>query len=125
MPTKTTSIKHNTKNTKREIQENQPNSNSEEFIGVEGNKIKRLYLGGVREGVTVQLISEYTKKRGIVPTFVRLMQSKRSGTVAVRVNVNSKDVKQALENDFWPNHVYVREWLSKEKWSKKNDRHKN
>ena len=61
------------------------------------------------------------EKRGIVPTFVRLMQSKRSGTMAIRINVNTKDVKQALENDFWPNHVYVREWLSKEKWSKKND----
>ena len=58
------------------------------------------------------------EKRGIIPTFVRLMQSKRSGTVAVRVNVNTKDVKQALENDFWPNHVYVREWLS----AKKNGR---
>ena len=102
-----------------EIQDDQPNSNREEFVGVERNKIKPLYLGGVREGVTVQLISEYMEKRGIVPTFVRLMQSKRSGTVAVRVNVNTKDVKQALENDFWPNHVYVREWLSKEKWSKK------
>ena len=42
-----------------EIQQDQPNSNSEEFVGVERNKIKRLYLGGVREGVTVQLISEY------------------------------------------------------------------
>ena len=36
-----------------EIQEGQPNSNREEFVGVERNKIKRLYLGGVREGVTV------------------------------------------------------------------------
>ena len=91
------------KTQKSEIQKDQPNSNtSEEFVGVERNKIKRLYLqlGGVREGVTVQLISEYMEKRGIIPTFVRLMQSKRSGTVAVRVNVNTKDVKQALENDF-------------------------
>ena len=34
------------------------------FVGVEKRRIKRLYLGGVREGVTDNLISNYIKKKG-------------------------------------------------------------
>ena len=81
------------------------------FVGVERKRIKRLYLGGVREGVTEKLISDYMNKKGITPTFVRLMKSKK-GTVAVRVNVLNEDFERALVNEFWPNHVYAREWIS-------------
>jgi hypothetical protein len=96
------------------------NDNHDLFVGVEKRRIKRLYLRGVCEGVTDKLISNYINKKGITPTFVRLMKSKRKGTVAVRVNVLSEDFDRALEKDFWPKHVYVREWLSKQKWINKN-----
>lgn len=96
------------------------NASDDLFIRVEKRRIKRLYLGGVREGVTVNLISNYINKKGITPTFVRLMRSKRKGTVAVRVNVLSEDFERASQQDFWPKHVYVREWLSNQKWVNKN-----
>ena len=90
------------------------------FVGVERRRIKRLYLGGVREGATEKLISEYMTKKGINPTFVRLMKSKRIGTVAVRVNVLNEDFERASAKHFWPRHVYAREWISKQKWLHKS-----
>ena len=92
-----------------------------DFVGVQKHKIKRLYLGGVREGVNEQSITNYMGKKGISPTFIRLFKSKRKGTVAVRVNVKTVNFERASDNDFWPKHVYAREWLSKPKWLNKNN----
>ena len=99
------------------------NESSEEmdFVGVQKHKVRRLYLGGVREGVNEQTITNYMQKRGISPTFMRLFKSKRKGTVAVRVNVKSADFERVSDNEFWPKHVYAREWLSKAKWLNKNN----
>ena len=79
------------------------------FVGVERRRIKRLYLGGMREGATEKLISGYMTKKGINPTFVRLIKSKRIGTVAVRVNVLNDNFERASAKDFWPRQVYARE----------------
>ena len=68
----------------------------ESLVGVERKRIKQLYLVGVREGATEKLVSNYMNKKGITPTFVRLMKSKRKGTVAVRVNVLNDDFERAL-----------------------------
>ena len=99
------------------------NESSEEmdFVGVQKHKVRRLYLGGVREGVNEQTITNYMHKKGISPTFMRLFKSKRKGTVAVRVNVKSADFERVSDNEFWPKHVYAREWLSKAKWLNKNN----
>ena len=99
------------------------NESSEEmdFVGVQKHKVRRLYLGGVREGVNEQTITNYMQKKGISPTFMRLFKSKRKGTVAVRVNVKSADFERVSDNKFWPKHVYAREWLSKAKWLNKNN----
>lgn len=90
------------------------------FVGVERRSIKRVYLGGVREGVNVGLITTFMERKGTSPTFVRLFSSKRKGTVAVRVNVNKEDFDRVLENEFWPEHVYARPWVSKQNWLKKS-----
>jgi hypothetical protein len=105
-----------------ETAKNQASTNGSEsdFIGVEKHRTKQLYLGGVHEGVNEQLIVNYMEKKGISPTFVRLFKSKRKGTVAVRVNVKLSDFETVSVNDFWPKHVYAREWISKQKWLKKN-----
>ena len=99
------------------------NESSEEtdFVGVQKHKVKRLYLGGVREGVNEQTITNYMQKKGISPTFMRLFKSKRKGTVAVRVNVKLADFERVSDNEFWPKHVYAREWVSKAKWLNKNN----
>jgi hypothetical protein len=59
------------------------------------------------------------EKKGISPTFVRLFKSRRKGTVAIRVNVKLSDFQTVSDNDFWPKHVYAREWISKQKLLKK------
>jgi hypothetical protein len=60
-----------------ETAKNQASTNGSEsnFIGVEKHRIKRLYLGGVHEGVNEQLIVNHMEKKGISPSFVRLFKS--------------------------------------------------
>jgi hypothetical protein len=87
---------------------------------VERRNTKRLYLGGVKDGVHASTIKEIMKGKGIQPTFVRMMKSRRSGTVAVRINVKVSDIKEILEPNFWPKNVYARELLSKDKWEKRS-----
>jgi hypothetical protein len=95
-------------------------ADSKEFIGVERRNTKRLYLGGVKDGVHASTIKEFMQGKGVQPTFVRMMKSRRSGTVAVRINVRAADIKEILEPNFWPKNVYAREWLSKDKWEKRS-----
>ena len=92
------------------------NVNDVQFVGVERQRIKRVFLGGIREGVSSEKIREYMMKRNINPTFVRLMQSKRKGTTSVRINVVAKDFDVVKESPFWPDRVYARPWLSLAKW---------
>ena len=63
-----------------ETAKNQASTNGSEsnFIGVEKHRIKRLYLGGVHEGVNEQLIVNHMEKKGISPTFVRLLKAMRN-----------------------------------------------
>ena len=61
------------------------------------------------------------QEKGIFPTFVRLCNSKRKGTVAVRINVKNDDFERVSENDFWPEYVYSRPWLSNQNWINKNE----
>ena len=77
-------------------------------------------VGGVKDGVHASTINEFMQGKGVQPTFVRMMKSRRSGTVAVRINVRAADIKEILEPNFWPKNVYAREWLSKDKWEKRS-----
>jgi hypothetical protein len=61
------------------------------------------------------------QEKGIFPTFVRLFNSKQKGTVAVLINVKNDDFEHVSENDFWPEYVYSRPWLSKQNWITKNE----
>lgn len=90
-----------------------------DFIGVERKYTKRIYLGGVKQGVDVEKIDKYITDRGVNPSVIRLLASKRIGTVAVKINVPAKDFEALLKKDFWPANIYVRPWLSVNKWSEK------
>lgn len=93
---------------------------SSEFVGVERRRTKRIYLGGVKDCVKSETIKHFMEEKGIYPTFIRTMKSKRKGTVAVRINIKTNDLKTVLESDFWPKNVYAREWLSKVGWEKRS-----
>ena len=92
------------------------NANENAFIGVEWRYIKRIYLGGVKDGFEAHAIKEFMEQKGVHPTFVRMMKSKRKETVGVRINVIAVDLKVTLETGFWPKNINAREWLSKERW---------
>ena len=53
---------------------------------------------------------------GVHPIFVRMMKSKRKGTVGGRINVIAPNSKVTLESSFWPNNIFAGEWLSKQRW---------
>jgi hypothetical protein len=71
-----------------------------DFVGVQRQKIKRISLGGVREGTNANVNKRYMQEKGISPTFVRLFNSKRKGTVAVRINVKNDEFERVSEDDF-------------------------
>ena len=108
-------------NTNFEEDQESPDTEKEttDFVGVQRQKIKRIYLGGVH--ATANVIKQYMQEKGIFPTFVRLFNSKRKGTVAVLINVKNDDFEHVSENDFWPEYVYSRPWLSKRNWINKNE----
>ena len=53
------------------------------------------------------------------PSVIRLLPSKRKGTVAVKINGFATDFETVLKNEFCPINVYVRPWLSVNKWFEK------
>ena len=110
----------NTDNSQQKELDNASSTSLKEFIGVERRHIKRVYLGGVKDGVDASTIKNFMQEKSVKPTFVRMMKSKRKGTVAVRINVIASDLNKILETSFWPKNVYAREWLSKDKWEKRS-----
>jgi hypothetical protein len=95
---------------------NRVDSSDTEFVGIQRKAVKHIFLGGIKEGVTTQKIVQYMKHRGIEPTFVRLMKSKRKGTTSACVNVFVKDFDTVKESKFWPEGVCARLWLSQVIW---------
>ena len=87
-----------------------------EFVGVRKLNIKRVYLGGVKEGVNEGKIRQFMENKGVIPTFIRILKSRRKGTIAVRVNVKYENFDQVCKNDFWPTNIYARPWISGRKW---------
>ena len=86
------------------------------FFDVERRYIKRRYFGGVTDGIEAHAIKEFMEKKGVHPIFVRMMKSKRKGTVGGRINVIAPNLKVTLESGFWPNNIFAGEWLSKQRW---------
>ena len=50
---------------------------------MERRYIKRIYLGGVKDGVEAHAIREFMEQKGVRLTFVRMMKSKQKGTVGL------------------------------------------
>ena len=83
-----------------------------EFVGVRKLNIKRVYLGGVKEGVNKGKIRQFMENKGVIPTFIRILKSRRKGTIAVCVNVKYENFDQVCKNDFWLTDIYARPWIS-------------
>ena len=47
------------------------------------------------------------ENKGVIPTFIRILKSRRKATIAVRVNVKYKNFDQVRKNDFWPTDIYA------------------
>ena len=48
--------------------------------------------------------------------WLQVKNSKRKGSVAVRINVKNDDFDRVSENNFWPKYVYCRPWFSRQNW---------
>ena len=88
----------NTDNSQQKELDNASSTSLKEFICVERRHIKRVYLGGVKDGVDASTIKNFMQEKSVKPTFVRMMK----GTVVERINVIASDLNKILETSFWP-----------------------
>ena len=68
----------------------------------------------MKDGAEAHAIKEFMEQKGVHRTFVRMMKSKRKGTVWVRINVIAAELM-----GFRPENIYAPELLSKERWEKR------
>lgn len=92
------------------------------FVGVERKrrKVKRFFLSGIAENVTVDQIYDFLKRRNIIPTHLKTFISKRKGTIGAKLNVLYSDSSNILDAGFWPKYVSCKPWLTKSRLEKVN-----
>lgn len=90
---------------------------SDGFVGVKRkrNNTRRFFISGIDECVNVDVVSRYLGERGIKFSLLKLFKSKRKGTVSGKLHV-----RLVLQDNFWPQHVFCRPWLSKAKFEESN-----
>ena len=71
------------------------------------------YLRDVSPESIAHDIADYCVKRGVRVSNCRILSSRRFGTVAARLSVAKIDAENTglLSEGFWPEHIYVREWV--------------
>ena len=74
-------------------------------------RTKAFFVGGIDEQIHPDVIVHFLNRRGINPTLVKLLRSRRQGTVSAKVNVHAVHARAVLGKFFWPNGVYCRPWV--------------
>lgn len=98
-----------------EVEVERGDSSDGPFIGVERKrrKVKRFFLSGIAENVTINQMYDYLKSRNIFPTHLRTFSSKRKGTIGAKLNVLYSDSSKVLQTGFWPKFISCKPWLTK------------
>ena len=83
---------HQKQGTTKQFQECDNELAGDSFSGVERrrNKIKSFFLSGIAENVTEGKVLSYLKERNVIPTQIRIIHSRRKGTLSAKVNIPSK-----------------------------------
>lgn len=98
------------------------NNTSLQFKGVPSKKkVSRFYIGGIdkRYG-SEQCIREYLSERMIRATHVRYFERPRKRTAAAQVNVIMDDSSKVRDPNFWPSGIFMKPWLSWEKFTREH-----
>ena len=85
----------------------------------EDNKERETYVGLTETSFKTRYLNHTSSfrnaKRGIKFSLLKLFKSKRKGTVSGKLHV-----RLVLQDNFWPQHVFCRPWLSKAKFEESN-----
>ena len=75
-------------------------------------KIGKFYIGNIELDVSEEIIVEYLCKRGVSPTFVKLMKNRVHTYIqGAQINVPGDQIYIVEKQEFWPKPIYVREWI--------------
>lgn len=110
----------NTGNRKRAPRPRNYNYDSTTYIGNHTNngriKVKRYYIGCISRKSTEEGLRQFLYDCGVKPVELQMFRS-RSGNKAAKLTVPSQHGEILEDRAIWPDFVYCRQWLSKEKWS--------
>ena len=84
----------------------------DDFIEVRNFSHSRLfYVGNIGEEGTLDKIHSYLHRRNVVPLQLRIIQSRQTGLHAAKIRIHIDDTPVILQRGFWPDGVYVRQWI--------------
>ena len=76
---------------------------------------KRFFLSGIDENVKESQICPYLAEKNIVLSKVSMFQSKRRGTISVKIHIPSDFSSLVLSENFWPKFICCKLWEQKGK----------
>ena len=76
-----------------------------------GDRILDIYVGGCNNGCTVENVTSYCNKNGIVIKKCELLTSASEWTKSFKVSATQDDREKLLDGDFWPQGIYVRKFF--------------
>ncbi|KAI8517974.1 hypothetical protein Bbelb_039910 [Branchiostoma belcheri] len=96
-----------------------------DFVGVERTRVKRkrFFLGYLKKTDPLKLqsmVHKFARNKGVQLTFVRIMASKQKDTAFARINVPVEQAHLVVEDNFWPNGVKCRAWVSENTYRNKD-----
>ena len=93
------------------------------FSGVTKQRIARYYIGGIIKSSTETGLRNFLSDREINITHLRFFnrQDRKSASAQINVPVESRDIIES--ENFWPKGIYVKPWVSKQKFLSQFNNH--
>ncbi len=92
---------------------------SDGFVGVEWKRknFKQFFVSGFSKDVKDSQIALYLVKRNVIPSYISIFPSKRTGTISAKVGIPQASVSKVQEQNFWPRFVCCKPSQQKDKRS--------
>ena len=114
---------------KRRVEKVSPKS-APKLKGKPATRNKDVYVQGLAvddcedEDDMIDMVRSYCKAANVVPIYIRLIPVKFDCTrTGCRLTVKECDYDDVLNDDFWPDDVYAREWRRNKDNDEEGDRH--
>ena len=95
------------------------------FSGVTKQRIARFYIGGINKSSTETGLRNFLSDRNVKITNLRFFNrdDKISAYAQLNVPIETREIIES--KNFWPHGVYVKPWLSKQRFLNKFSNHTN